>query len=305
MLAWLCTTDHPRGCNTPAVARQFVYTAGMIARSSLLTVCLLALPPLFSAPAGALAATPANAGRVSRLLAVSDSAYAALDLARAHATAAAAVARDSTSGAAAWRLARVLLEQSDDATDNGPRRRLIAAAVGQARRAARFDPDAPWGHVYTAIAAGKLALLEGGRAKIRLGGEVRDAARRALARDPRNDLALDVLGQWHREVATLSPVLRLAARIMYGGVPAGASLDSSAVLLAQAVALAPQRIRHRVELGATDLELVRYPAAIAAFDTALALPRRDPGDVRLQARASQLRERARRLLSRPQRDVSR
>lgn len=287
------------------MARQFVYTAGMIARSSLLTVCLLALPLLLAASVGALATAPANAGRVSRLLAFSDSAYATLDLVRAHAAAAAAVAQDSTSGPAAWRLARVRLEQSDDATDDGLRRRLIAEAVRQARRAARLDPDAPWGHVYAAIAAGKLALLEGGRAKIRLGGEVRDAARRALARDPRNDLALNVLGQWHREVATLSPVLRLAARIMYGGVPAGASLDSSAVLLAQAVAMAPRRIRHRVELGATDLALARYPEAVAAFDTALALPRRDPGDVRLQARASQLRERARRLLSRPQHDVSR
>ena len=277
----------------------------MIARTSLLTFCLLALPPLFAAPAGAGVATPANADRATPLLAASDSAYAALDLERARATAAFAVAQDSTSGPAAWRLARVLLEQSDDATDDGPRRRMIAEAVRQARRAARLDPDDPWGHVYAAIAAGKLALLEGGRTKIRLGEAVRDAARRALTRDPRNDLALNVLGQWHREVATLSPVLRLAARIMYGGIPAGASLDSSAVLLAQAVAMAPRRIRHRVELGATDLELARYPAAIAAFDTALALPRRDPGDVRLQARASQLRERARRLLSRPQHYVSR
>jgi hypothetical protein len=96
MIAWLGTTDHPRGCNTPAVARQFVYTASMIARSSLLTVCLLALPPLFATSAGAFAATPANAGRANRLLAVSDSAYVALDLARAYAAAAAAVAQDST-----------------------------------------------------------------------------------------------------------------------------------------------------------------------------------------------------------------
>jgi len=280
----------------------------MIARACLLLLCLTAVasPRVGAAlPPAANGAAPREPRALRELLAASDSAWARGDLTSADGAAAAAVAGDSTSCAAAWRLARVRLEQADNATDDRARRRLTDEAVRQARRAVRLDPDDPWGQVYEAIAVGKLALLVGGRTKIRLGGEVRDAARRALARDPRNDLALNVLGQWHREVATLSPVLRLAAKVMYGGVPAGASLDSSAILLARAVAAAPRRIRNRVELGATESEMARWPEAIAAFDTALALPPRDPGDARLQARAWQLRERARARQSRPPRDVTR
>jgi len=74
---------------------------------------------------------------------------------------------------------------SDKATlstgNAGEQKKLCVEAERFAREAVRLNPDGFKGHVYLAIAVGKLALYEGGKRKVELSREVKAEAEKAIA----------------------------------------------------------------------------------------------------------------------------
>ncbi len=227
------------------------------------------------------------------------------DLAGSRAACEEAVAGDPDSYAAQWRLARVLIDLGNKAAEKKDRQRLYEAAEQHARRAVALDADDTWGHHYLAASVGKLALFFGGKKKIELSREVRDEAERAVELDPDNDRAHHILGRWNREVATLSPLKKLAAKVVYGGVPKGASLEEAVRQFQIAIRINPGHVNHHLELGITYLDMDRYEDAIAEFETALALPDSDPNDPEYKEEARRMIEKARREQERGRRDKSR
>jgi len=185
---------------------------------------------------------------------------------------------DSTDHVAAWNLARVLIDEGNRQTGKKQRKALFEQAVGYARQAVRHGPDDTWSHHYLAAAVGKLALTVGGKRKIRLSKEVRDEAQEALRLDPDNDKAHHILGRWNREVAHLSPFLKIAAKIVYGGVPKGASDANAVHEFQEAIRINPRHINHHLQLGITWMKMRKYQKAIAEFQTCLELPDSDPSD---------------------------
>jgi hypothetical protein len=87
-----------------------------------------------------------------------------------------------------------------------------------------------------------------GRDMIELAEDARDAAQKAIDLDDQNDLAYLVLGAWNREIATVGGLAKFAAKVIYGGVPEGASLENSEFLLRRAVTLAPEHLNHHQAL---------------------------------------------------------
>ncbi len=195
---------------------------------------------------------------------------------------------DSTDHVAAWNLARVLIDIGNREQDKKQRKATYEQAVGFARQAVRHGPDDTWSHHYLAAAVGKLALAVGGKRKIELSKEVREEAQEALRLDPDNDKSHHILGRWNREVSHLSPLLKVAAKIVYGGVPKGASDEKAVRHFQEAIRINPEHINHHLELGITWMKMHRYEEAIGEFETCLQLPDKDPSDPLYKQQAEEL-----------------
>ncbi len=232
-------------------------------------------------------------------------AYAAGDLDTSRNAAAAVLAEAPGDYEASWMLARVLIDIGNREQDDNARKAAYSEAVENARTAVAASPDDTWGHHYLAAALGKLALTEGGKKKIELSKEVREEAELAIECDPSNDKSHHILGRWNREVATLSPLLKLAAKVVYGGVPKGATKEKAVTHFQEAIRINPEHINHHLELGVTYMKMQRYEDALLEFQTVASLENSDPNDSDYKEEADRLLEKCHKRLGRGEKDSSR
>ena len=231
--------------------------------------------------------------------------YIAGDLEASRAAAETALAQDPDSYEATWKLARVLIDLGNKTDEKKERQRLYEEAEALARRAVALRESDTWGHHYLAAAVGKLAIFHGGKTKIKLSKEVRDEAQRAIELDPENDKSHHIMGRWNREVANLSALKKLAAKIIYGGIPKGASNEKAVEHFQRSIALAPEHVNHHLELGITFLRMKDYDQAVAEFQAAIDLPDSDPNDPEYREEARKHLKKAEKKLDRPRKDKSR
>ena len=168
---------------------------------------------------------------------------------------------------ATWKLCRGLVDEGTLTQLRADQKLCFVEAERLARRAIGLQPEDANGHLYLAIAVGKLALFEGGKRKVELSKEVKVEAEKALALNSNEDIAYHVLGVWHREMAELNWMLKKFAGLLYGGLPA-ASLDQSLKNLRHAVELAPENVAHQVELAKTFVAVGNWGAARNTIDHA-------------------------------------
>jgi len=157
-------------------------------------------------------------------------------------------------------------------------------ALSYALRAVALQPDNAVNVLSLAICYGKMGVVSDTRAKLEYSRLVKLKAERALALDPTYDWAHHVLGRWHYEVASLGGTTRFFIRLVYGGLPA-ASYNEAIAQLEKAVALAPTRVPHLLELGFAYLAAGRKDEARANFNRGLALPSVELYDESAKARA--------------------
>jgi len=206
-------------------------------------------------------------------LSAGDQAVGQFDLTKAVAAYQEAIKLDPKSYEATWKLARAYADKATLASGNpGEKKKLCVAAERLAREAVRLNPDDSKGHVYLAIAVGKLALYEGGKQKVELSKEVKTEAEKAIELNPKEDLAYHVLGIWHREMAELNWMLKKFAELLYGRFPS-ASLEQATANLRKATELAPNVVAHHVELGITLAAARQWAEADKELEHALAMPK--------------------------------
>jgi tetratricopeptide (TPR) repeat protein len=151
-----------------------------------------------------------------------------------------------------------LVKAASDAVDRGEfnpsdeqRTALYKNAEQYARRAVAANPNDAEGHFELARAIGRNALTMGTRDRIKYAGVVRDEAIAALKLNPNHDGAMHIMGVWNAEVMRLNGFSRMIAKNFLGGqVFNAASWDSAATYLEKAVAVAPNRITHHLDLAA-------------------------------------------------------
>jgi tetratricopeptide (TPR) repeat protein len=212
------------------------------------------------------------------------------DLALRHFEAALAV--DSTSYEANWRAALALITlglETPDSVKSPERDSLFFRAERDARRAVAADSLGADGHFLLARALGQTALTKGKQERIRLAGEIRQEAVRAIQLNPRHDGAYHVLGRWNAEVMRQSGFSRFFARSFLGGGALGqASWDSAITNLEHAVQLDSTRITHRLDLARIFIDRKRYSDARAQLEAVQKLPVRDFEDPRYKQDAAAL-----------------
>lgn len=205
------------------------------------------------------------------------------------------LALDSLDVEANWRAAVALVDigkvTPDDRKDR-VRDSLYRVAEGYARRAVRLAPQDASTQFALAVALGKTALTKGAKERVRYAMEIRDAAVRSLALDPRHDGSWHVLGRWHAEVERLSNIEEFFAKKFLGAKAFGeASWAEAARHLEQAVAIRPDYIFHRLDLAEVYVDMKRYPDARRELDAIPTLPTLDAMDPEYRRQAEALRSR--------------
>jgi tetratricopeptide (TPR) repeat protein len=115
--------------------------------------------------------------------------------------------------------------------------------IEYAKKAVREAPDNSDAHVCLSIAYGKMTDFTDNKTKIEYSKVVKSEAERAIELNPKNDLALFILGRWNFDMATLNPFLKGIAQAFYGQLPP-ASKEKAIEYFQKAIAAAPRRIMY-------------------------------------------------------------
>ncbi len=149
------------------------------------------------------------------------------------------------------------------------------AVLRRAERCAREcllkDPQSWEGHTWLAAALGYLALEVGMRDQVALSRELLAETDRALAINPKDDIALSIRGSFYRALGNIGWFKKQLAALFVGDIPDGGFAEAEQSLN-EAVALAPDIMRHRYELGVLYADMGRMPEACAQFARAVNLP---------------------------------
>ncbi|MDZ7374087.1 MAG: tetratricopeptide repeat protein [candidate division KSB1 bacterium] len=242
----------------------------------------------FALAFGFVLANPTFGQTPEQLLAQGDSARAHFRLEEALAAYQRAVQLDSTHCEALWKLGEALVDVGEKKPEK-EQGEYYRRAEHYARLAVRRCPESADAHFVLSVAVGRVALLVGGKRKVELSREVKEEAEKAIQLNPRHDGALHVLARWHREVANLSGVLKLAAKVVYGGLPPASNEEAVRYFL-RAIEIKPEHINHHLELGRTYEMMKQYELARAEYQKVLELPVSDPDDPEHKQEARRLLE---------------
>lgn len=251
----------------------------MSLRSAVLALAVGASALSVSAPA-------ALAQSADEHVALGDRDHAALNTATSLKHYEAAVVADPKNYVALWKAARNAVDLGESQADAGRRKELYRSAELYARRAVEARPADAEGHFQLARALGRTALSLGKKDRVKYAGDVRKHALEALKYNPRHAGALHVMGVWNAEVMRLSGFTRMVARNFLGGKVFGSASWKEAVrYMEQAVAVEPDRITHRLDLGEIYADLGDKAKAREQFEAVLRLPAADPNDDRYKQNA--------------------
>ena len=199
-----------------------------------------------------------------------DLAFASFDNEAARACYQRAFAVDSTDCGVLWKLARSNINRGMIAP-NDEKPRWFASSEELAGRCVALYPDTAEAHFFLAVAIGQMTKVVGGKRKIELSKDVKREAERTLSLDPAHAGAMHVLGRWNYEIAGLGWLSRVAAKLVYGGVPPGATYQQAREWFERAAAARPDMPLNHLWLGETLIKLDDYRGARAELELCIGL----------------------------------
>ena len=189
-----------------------------------------------------------------------------------------------------FRIAKQQSNQIFDAKADAEKKRLAALCLATAERAVVADTNSARARLSVGICLAKNFPYVDNQTKVNYSRRLKEETERAIALDPKLDLAYHMLARWHFEVAEMNFVLRGIAKLVYGGLPKG-TLEDARANYDKAISLAPKRVIHRHQLAQTLLALRKKADAIAQLQHCLTLTPADKDDAEArQSATKQLRE---------------
>lgn len=182
------------------------------------------------------------------------------------------------------RIAKQYGESQNDTRDKTERRRIGNLGLDYAKRAVAADANNAKAQLALAISYGRVAPYLDNKTKLAYSKLVKQHVDKALALNPRDDLAWHVLGAWNYELANLNPLLRGIAQLIYGKLP-NATNEEAVKAFRKAVELNPRRVGNQVELGRALLAAGKKDEAKLALEKGLSLPNRQRDDPETKERA--------------------
>lgn len=220
-------------------------------------------------------------------LALGDRDRTALNVASALEQYEAALVVDPTNYDALIKAAWAAVDLGEFNANADQRAALYRRAEQYARRALAANPNSAEAHFQLAQALGRNALAQSARDRIKFAREVRDQALAALAIDPKHSGALHVMGMWNAEVMRLNGITRMIAKNFLGGeVFSEANWDNAQKYLETAVAVDPDRIAHRLDLGEIYADRHQKQKAVEQFEWIARAPASEFNDAHYKEQAA-------------------
>ena len=169
-----------------------------------------------------------------------------------------------------WRVARACVCDAE-ISEGDARARLLSDAERYARRCIAVDSMRAEGHTWLAGALGYAALDAATDRKLAMSRELQHEALRATELDSADDAAWSILGSFYRALGNIGWLERALASVFVGSVPHGGYAEAETALK-KAIAIAPDIMRHRYELGILYIDMGRKEEARHALEAAAALP---------------------------------
>lgn len=164
--------------------------------------------------------------------------------------------------------------------DTKLRKHLTDCSLGYGEKAVRSNPDSPLAHAVLAICYAHSAELEGPGKKIAYSRLVRSEGEKALEIDPRQDIALHVLGAWNYTMSTIPPLLKRIAETVYGRLP-DSSLKAAADYFRRAAQSDPSKPMHLAGLAKTYAAMGEREKAVRTLKAAEVMPATSKEDDKL------------------------
>ncbi len=241
-------------------------------------VTSFALPPMvMNAQASATAA--AQTQTAADHIALGDKATVARNAAQALAHYEAALTLAPKNYEALWKASGSAIDLGEAEPDEKKREAFYAQATTLARQSVAVDSTGAESNFALARGLGRTALTLGSRDRVKYAKDVRTAALRSLATDPKHPGALHVMGVWNAEIMRLNSIVRMFAKTVLGGaVFSEASWASAAKYMEQSVASDPTRAVHHLDLARVYRDMDRKADAKVQYDLAIKAPLKDAND---------------------------
>lgn len=220
-------------------------------------------------------------------IALGDKEHASNNIARALAHYQAAIKIDSNNVSALTKAAYDAVDLGEFDPSEQRRDTLYREAEAYSRRAIALDSTNAETHFQLARAVGRRALTMGKRDQVKFASEVYNEAQTALKLNPKHSGALHVMGVWNEHIMQLNGFTRMLAKTLLGGKVFGeASWDKAQADLEQAVALDPNRITHRLDLGMVYADRDMKEKAKEQFEWIARAPATDYNDIKYKELAA-------------------
>jgi tetratricopeptide (TPR) repeat protein len=170
------------------------------------------------------------------------------------------------------------------------RQRFFRSAEQYALKALAVRPDDSQAHFLYAAALGRQVSTFGRKDQIAAANRIKGELDKAVALDPKNDMAWNALAYWNRTLAEMSGSVRFLGGLFYGRIPKG-SYDEAVRGFQRAIALNPDYADHHLELAITYLDLKKKPEAASELRAALDCPEQTSQCARFKGEAKRALDR--------------
>ncbi len=186
-----------------------------------------------------------------------------------------------------WRISRAYVEIGEhmpEATDEQKQEQLKAYEKSEewATKAVQADSKNSMAYTRRAIANGRIALFKGVWESVDLVKSVKADLDTALTLDPKNHVALYVMGRTHLKVAEKPGIIRWPLGLSW------ADVEDAIDYFNKAIALKPQFIMYRLDCARAYIEEDEFEKAREQLTMIQTLPNEDQDDDQFRAEAKEL-----------------
>lgn len=195
---------------------------------------------------------------------------------------------DSTNFRALWSAGFLYTRVGNRLSDRDRKIAYFRKAEILARKALKIDSTNAYSNWTMSVVFGRMAMVSDAKKRIALSRYIKYYAQKALSYDPRLAGAWYVLGKWNYRVANLSFAERMAARLLYGGVPSGASNQKAIEDYKKAIDFDGDKLLYWLDLATVYRKTGDKTNEKAALQQLLKLPVKSPDDPGYAARAREM-----------------
>jgi len=168
----------------------------------------------------------------------------------------------------------------EDGKQESEKRRIEAFTNARkfAIRAYEIDPENYESIFVLGGSKAKLAKYRPIKEQIQIAWDIKDFADRMLAINDQDPNVYYFLAWWNFEIGGASLFERFMAKLFFGGLPEGATVQKGFDLMEKAISLKPEYAVYHHDLGLFHLQTESYKEARKAFRNTLVCPTKTPED---------------------------